>query len=83
MRKHSYQFFSSKDEVRMFRDFPSGSLVRNPLANTGDAGLIPGSGRSPGEANENSLKYSCLGNPTGQSSLVGYSLWVCKESDMT
>jgi len=29
----------------------------------GDAGLIPGSGRSPGEGKGNPLKYSCLGNP--------------------
>ena len=60
MRKHSYQFFSSKDEVRMLRGFPSGSVVRNPLANTGDAGLSPGSGRAPGEGNGS--QYSCLGN---------------------
>ena len=26
-------------------------------------GLIPGSGRSPGEGNGNPLQYSCLGNP--------------------
>jgi len=31
--------------------------------NTGDLGLIPGSGRSPGEKNDNLLKYSCLENP--------------------
>ena len=30
-------------------DFAGGSVVKNPLANTGDAGWIPGSGRSPGE----------------------------------
>ena len=30
----------------------------------GDAGLIPGSERSPGERNGNSLQYSCLENPT-------------------
>ena len=30
---------------------------------TGDMGLIPGSGRSPGEGNGNPLQYSCLGNP--------------------
>ena len=30
---------------------------------TGDAGLIPGLGRSPGEGNDNLLQYSCLGNP--------------------
>ena len=29
----------------------------------GDAGLIPGSGRSPGEGNGNPLQYSCLENP--------------------
>ena len=32
----------------------------------GDAGLIPGSGKSPGEANGNPLQYSCLKNPMGR-----------------
>ena len=31
---------------------------------TGDAGLIPGPGRSPSRGNGNPLQYSCLGNPT-------------------
>ena len=31
--------------------------------NAGDLGLIPGSGRSPGEGNGNPLQYSCLKNP--------------------
>ena len=31
--------------------------------NAGDVGLIPGSGRSPGEGNSNPLQYSCLENP--------------------
>ena len=30
---------------------------------TRDTGSIPGSGRSTGEGNGNSLQYSCLGNP--------------------
>ena len=30
--------------------------------NAGDMGSIPGSGRSPGEGNGNSLQYSCLEN---------------------
>ena len=30
---------------------------------TGDAGSIPVSGRSPGEGNSNPLHYSCLENP--------------------
>ena len=42
--------------------FPSGSVVKNPPANTGDMGLILGSGRSPGGGNGNPLQYSCPGN---------------------
>ena len=47
--------------------FPGGSVVRHLPANaedTGDADLIPGSRRSPGEGNGNLLQYSCLGNLT-------------------
>ena len=42
--------------------FPGGSVVKNLPANAGDVGLIPGSGRSPGEGNGNPFQYSCLGN---------------------
>ena len=38
-------------------------MVKNLPANAGDAGSIPGSGRSPGEGNGNPLQYSCLENP--------------------
>ena len=38
-------------------------MVKNPPTNVGDAGLIPGSGRSPGEENGTPFQYSCLGNP--------------------
>ena len=37
-------------------------VVKNPPANAGDAGSIPGSGRSPEGGYGNSLKYSCLEN---------------------
>ena len=37
-------------------------VIKNLPANAGDTGLIPGSGRSPGEGNGNPLQYSCLGN---------------------
>ena len=43
--------------------FPGGSGVKNPPANAGDTGSIPGLGRSPGGGNVNPLQYSCLGNP--------------------
>ena len=35
---------------------------KEPAYNVGDVGSIPGSGRSPGKGNGNSLQYSCLGN---------------------
>ena len=38
-------------------------VVKNPLANAGDMGSIPGSGRTPGGGDGNQLQYSCLGNP--------------------
>ena len=37
-------------------------MVKNPPANAGDAGLIPGLGRSPGGGNDNPLYYSCQEN---------------------
>ena len=36
---------------------------KESTCNAGDTGLIPGSGRSPGGGNGNSLQYSCLENP--------------------
>jgi len=38
-------------------------VVKNPPANAGDTGLIPGAGRSLEEGKGNPLQYSCLGNP--------------------
>ena len=39
-------------------------MVKNPPANAGNACLIPGLGRSPGEGNSNQIQYFCLENPT-------------------
>ena len=41
-----------------------------------DMGSIPMSGRSPGGGHGNPLQYSCMENPHGKRSLVGYSQWV-------
>ena len=63
---------------------PSGSMVKNPSANagdTGDVGLISGSGRSPGEGNGNPLLYSCLGNPMDRGAWWATVPGVTKESD--
>ena len=42
--------------------FPGGSDSKEYACNAGDPGLIPGSGRYPGEGNGNPLQYSCLEN---------------------
>ena len=47
----------------MFFKKSKGSVVKNPPANAGDVGLIPGWEDFPGGGNGNLLQYSCLGNP--------------------
>ena len=44
--------------------FPVGSDGKESACNTGDPGLIPGSGRFSGEGTGSPLQYSCLGHPT-------------------
>ena len=48
------------DTYLSFLGFPSGSVEKNSHANAGDAGLIPGPGRSPREGKGNPLQYTCL-----------------------
>ena len=62
---------------------PGGSAGKESACNAGDPGSIPESGRSPREGNSHPLHCSCLGKSHGQRSLVGYSPWGHRESDMT
>ena len=56
-------------------------MVKNLPSNTGDVGLIPGLGRSPGEGNGNPFQYSCLENPMNKGAWQAtYSPWGCKAS---
>ena len=51
-------------------------VIKNPPSNTRDIRdmhLISGSGRSPEGGHGNLLQDSCLENPSGQRSLLGYS----------
>ena len=57
--------------------------LKESSCSAGDAGSVPGSGRSSGEGNGNPLQYSCLENPLGERSLAVYSPWGLKESDTT
>ena len=43
--------------------FPGGTSGKESACSAEDLGLIPGSGRSPGEGNGNPLQCSCSGNP--------------------
>ena len=56
---HGWQIQYLEDNT----DFPGGSEGKASACNEGDPGLIPLSGRSPGEGNDNPLQYSCLENP--------------------
>ena len=60
-----------------------GSVVKNPPANAGDSGSVPGLGRSPGEGNGNLHQYSCLGNLMDRGAWQAMVHGVEKESDMT
>ena len=58
------------------------TLVNTP-ANVGDAGSIPGLGRSLGEGKGNPLQYSRLGNPMDRGAWQATDHSVAKESDKT
>ena len=66
--------------------FPGGLAVKNPPANAGDvgnAGSIPGSGRSPWRRAWQPTPVFLAGESHGRRSLAGYSPWGHKESDTT
>ena len=63
--------------------YPGGSVVKNPPANAGDMGLIPGPGGSPGEGNGNPLQYSCLEKPMDREAWWATIHGVAEELDMT
>ena len=65
---HIVKGFSIVNEAKVdvFLGFPSGSMGKESVCNagdTGDAGLIPGWGRSSREGNGNPFQYPCLENP--------------------
>ena len=58
-------------------------MVKNPPADVGDTGSIPGLRRFPGEGNGNPLQYSCLRNPRDRGAWRATVHRVTKESDTT
>ena len=63
--------------------FPGGSDAKECACSAGDLGSIPLSERSPGEGNDYSLQYSCLGNPIDRGAWRATAHWGCKELDTT
>ena len=57
-------------------------MVKNLPANVGDMGSIPGSGRFPGEGNDNPLQHSCWQIPRTEEP-GGLQSMGCKQLDMT
>ena len=56
---------------------------KESACSAGDAGLIPGSGRSPGEGKGKPLQYTCLGNPVDGGYWWTTVQGVARESDRT
>ena len=71
--------------LRMHKEkgHPGGSVVKNLPANAGDTCSILGSGRSPGEGNDNPLQYSRLRNPMDRETWRAKVQEVANESDTT
>ena len=60
MRAGSHLLFIISTYFTIIMGFLGAPVVKNPLTNARDAGLIPGSRKSPGEGNGNPLQYYCL-----------------------
>ena len=58
--------------------FPGGSMVKNPPANAGYAGSIPGSGRYSREGNGNPPQHSCLEIPMDRGTWQATVHWITK-----
>ena len=71
-------FYNCIHLINIILGFSCSSVSKESACSTGNLGSIPGSGRSPGEGNGNTLQYSCPENPGSLHSLQGL-----KELDMT
>ena len=72
-----------KDTTRKTPGLPWWLRGKVSACNAGDPGLIPGSGRYPGEGNDNPFQYSCLENRADRGAWQAIVHEVSKESDTT
>ena len=80
---HSDFFFFFLTLLQFYLGFLSSSAGKEFTCSARDLGLIPGLRKSPGGGHGKLLQYSCLENPHGQRSQVGYSPWGGRKSDTT
>ena len=80
-RGSKVEWFPKSVKLELGTGFPGGS--DECACSARDSGSIPGWGRSPGGGHGNPLQHSCLGKSQRQRTLVSYSPWSHKESDMT
>ena len=82
-RMSSSEIFFFFSIAKHLKGFPGDSDGKESACSAGALGSIPGLGRSPGGGHGNPFQYSCLENPHGWRSLLGYSSWAHKELDTT
>ena len=73
---------SSSMHAYLYWGFTSGLDGKESTCNSGDPGLIPRSGRSPGERNVYALQYSCLGNSMDRGAKWPTVYGDCKKLDI-
>ena len=83
MSKFIAALFAISQDMDTTQSFSGSSVLKNPPANDGDMGSIPGSGRTPGEGNGNPLQYSRLGNAIVRGAGLAIIHGLTKELDMT
>ena len=85
-KRKSQRTFSTNAFFLYLSEFRKGLLAgsdgKESAFSVGDPGLIPGREDLLGKGNGNPLQYFCLGESHEPRSLVGYSPWDRKESDM-
>ena len=83
-RPHTCRLYPKQHEIFLFLFWlPRGLLGKESACNAGNAGLIPGWERSPGEGNGNALQYSYLENPMNGGAWQATIHLVTKESHVT
>ena len=83
MYKSPCHFLYIWDCMLLSTGFPGGSVVKNTPSNAEDVGLVPGSGRYPGEGNGKPFQYVCLEGPGDRGAWWAAVHGVAKGSDMT